>query len=121
MRCPHCGRGLSDAAAFCPGCGHPFDTVIIAAVDPYASPKSRLVALLLCFFLGMTGAHRFYVGQSLSACLMLLLFLVSLLLALVFVGYIGLMLDYIWAVIDGILILVGAFRDGDGRRVSCWT
>ena len=47
MRCPHCGRDLSDAAAFCPGCGHPFDTVIITAVDPYASPKSRLVALLL--------------------------------------------------------------------------
>lgn len=47
MRCPHCGRDLSDAAAFCPGCGHPFDTVIITAVDPHASPKSRLVALLL--------------------------------------------------------------------------
>ena len=121
MRCPHCGRDLSDAAAFCPGCGHPFDTVIITAVDPYASPKSRLVALLLCFFLGMTGAHRFYVGRPLSACLMLLLFLASLLLALVFVGYIGLILGYIWAVIDGILILLGAFRDGDGRRVSCWT
>lgn len=69
----------------------------------------------------MTGAHRFYVGRSLSACLMLLLFLVSLLLALEFVGYIGLMLDTIWFVIDGILILVGAFRDGDGWRVSCWT
>ena len=27
------------------------------------SSKSRMVALLLCFFLGTLGAHRFYVGK----------------------------------------------------------
>ncbi len=27
------------------------------------SSKSRLVALLLCFFLGYLGVHRFYVGK----------------------------------------------------------
>ena len=28
------------------------------------SRKSRLVAFLLAFFLGMFGAHRFYVGKT---------------------------------------------------------
>ena len=27
------------------------------------SPKSRLVALLLCLFLGWLGVHRFYAGK----------------------------------------------------------
>lgn len=28
------------------------------------SPKSQIVALLLCIFLGLFGAHRFYVGKA---------------------------------------------------------
>jgi len=36
------------------------------------SPKSRLVALLLCFFFGILGAHRFYVGKIGTGVLMLL-------------------------------------------------
>jgi len=36
------------------------------------SPKSRLVALLLCFFLGPLGVHRFYVGKIGTGILMLL-------------------------------------------------
>ncbi|MBQ3755018.1 MAG: TM2 domain-containing protein, partial [Clostridia bacterium] len=31
--------------------------------DKATSPKSRLVATLLCFFLGGLGIHRFYVGK----------------------------------------------------------
>ena len=27
------------------------------------SPKSRTVAAVLCFFLGVLGVHRFYVGK----------------------------------------------------------
>ena len=34
------------------------------------SPKSRLVALLLCCFLGWLGAHRFYVGKIGTGLLM---------------------------------------------------
>lgn len=28
------------------------------------SAKSRLVVLLLCFFFGIVGVHRFYVGKT---------------------------------------------------------
>ena len=68
------------------------------------SPKSRLVALLLCFFFGVVGVHRFYVGKNGTGILMI-----------VTLGGLGL-----WAFIDLIMILVGAFTDQQGRRVFKW-
>ena len=69
------------------------------------SAKSRLAALLLCFFLGVLGIHRFYVGKIGTGILMVLTF-----------GGFG-----IWALIDLILIVAGAFKDKEGRRVFRWT
>lgn len=69
------------------------------------SPKPRLVALLLCFFLGALGVHRFYLGKIGTGILMLCTF-----------GGFG-----IWIVIDLILIATGSFRDKEGRRVFRWT
>ena len=70
----------------------------------HISPKSRFVGLLLCWFLGGFGAHRFYVGKVGTALLMIFTF-----------GGLG-----IWALIDLILILVGSFRDKQGRVVFYW-
>lgn len=68
------------------------------------SSRSRLVALLLCFFLGILGIHRFYVGKSGTGILMLLT-----------LGGIG-----VWALIDLINIVVGSFTDKEGLRVFRW-
>lgn len=73
-------------------------------MDPHVSQRSRLAAALLAFFLGWLGAHRFYVGKTGTAILMVLT-----------VGGFG-----IWATIDLILILVGAFTDMDGKPVRVW-
>lgn len=69
------------------------------------SNKSRLVALLLCWFLGLFGAHRFYVGKVGTGILQLVTF-----------GGLG-----IWALIDLIMIVVGSFRDAEGQLVFQWT
>lgn len=69
-----------------------------------ASPKSRLAAALLCFFLGVLGIHRFYVGKVGTGILML-----------VTLGVFGL-----WALIDFIMILVGSFKDKEDRVLSNW-
>ena len=71
---------------------------------PDTSHRSRLVALLLCFIFGTFGAHRFYVGKIGTAILMVIT-----------VGGFG-----IWATIDLIMILVGAFTDEAGRPLREW-
>ena len=68
------------------------------------SNKSRLVALLLCFFLGEFGIHRFYVGKIGTGILWLLT-----------VGLFG-----IGWLVDLIMILVGAFRDNVGEPLRQW-
>jgi len=68
------------------------------------SPKSRLATLLLCIFVGVFGVHRFYVGKTGTGVAQLLT-----------LGALG-----IWVLVDLILIAVGSFRDGEGRRVFYW-
>ena len=70
-----------------------------------ASERRILPALLLCFFLGVFGAHRFYVGKIGTGILELLT-----------LGGFG-----IWWLVDMILILTGTFRDGDGQKITEWT
>jgi hypothetical protein len=66
------------------------------------SPLSKTTCLLLCFYLGTLGVHRFYAGRIGTGILMLLTY-----------GGLG-----IWLVIDFILICVNQFVDGEGRYVS---
>ncbi|PRY19714.1 TM2 domain-containing protein [Pseudosporangium ferrugineum] len=65
--------------------------------------KSWIVTLLLCFFLGVLGVHRFYVGKVGTGILMLI----------TFGGGFG-----IWALIDLIMIAVGKFTDKQGLALA---
>ena len=70
-----------------------------------ASPKSRLAAALLAFFLGGLGVHRFYVGKVGTGIAIIL----------TIGGFFG-----IWPLIDLIMILVGSFKDKQERYVANW-
>lgn len=75
------------------------------ALEAVSSPKSRLVAFLLCLPpLGIFGVHRFYVGRPYTGALYI-----------VTVGLIA----FGW-IIDTILIVLGMFADGKGRPVRVW-
>ncbi|MCB1085126.1 MAG: TM2 domain-containing protein [Chlamydiia bacterium] len=65
------------------------------------SPKNFVATLLLCFFLGTVGIHRFYTGKVGTGILMLI----------TCGGF------FIWQLIDLIFILCGQFKDKEGRPV----
>jgi TM2 domain-containing membrane protein YozV len=94
VRCPFCNRVVSSKSKECFYCHANF-----------ISDKRILPALLLCLLFGWFGFHRFYVGKVGSGILMLLTF-----------GGGGL-----WVLIDLVAIIVGAFEDGDNRKVEVWT
>ncbi|GAB3804307.1 TM2 domain-containing protein [Micromonospora zhanjiangensis] len=71
--------------------------------DARVSDKSKVVAGLLGILLGTFGAGRFYMGDTKTGVLQLVVSLVT-------CGLGG-----IWGLIDGILILVNGGVDGQGR------
>lgn len=63
--------------------------------------KTYLATLLLCFFLGHLGIHRFYIGKVGTGLLMLLT-----------VGGLG-----IWYLADLTMIILGKFKTKEGISV----
>jgi TM2 domain-containing membrane protein YozV len=71
-------------------------------VDEAVSDKGFVPAILLCFFLGALGIHRFYVGKIGTGILMLIT-----------LGGFG-----IWTIVDFVLIVTGNFRDSEGALIK---
>jgi TM2 domain-containing membrane protein YozV len=85
--CVKCGAAVSSAAA--------------ESVQD-ASNREWLVTLLLCWFLGVFGIHRFYTGHTGIGVVQLLT-----------LGGCG-----IWVLIDFIMIIIGSFKDANGRPLK---
>lgn len=128
MYCANCGLQITEDTRYCEYCGteqsakqknqeksetyHTHTTrtkVYVTKTSPEvtnsnygnASPKSRLVVILLWFFFGVLGVHYFYVGRIGMG-----------LLWLITGGFFG-----IGWIIDIITILTGTFKDSFGRPV----
>lgn len=106
--CGRCGSDVLEGAHYCRRCGSPvkeFELKPESWQYEEVSDRSRLLALLLCVFLGYLGAHRFYVGKTWTG----LLWLVTG--GLFGVGYIA----------DIVSLSMGNFRDKEGLRLVYWS
>jgi len=111
--CPHCGAKPLAGIGFCQACGAPITPLTeicmkcgtrVSKESVEISPKSRLTVTLFAWFLGIFGAHRFYLGKIGTAIAMLLT-----------AGGVG-----IWALVDFIMAVSGTMRDKENRLIKSW-
>ncbi len=100
--CKHCGAEVADEAVICPKCGCSLTNENPLTTAKSKSDKDWLTTFLLCWFLGLLGIHRFYVGRTGSAIAMIFT-----------MGGLG-----IWTLVDWIVILCGNFKDKDGKVIT---
>ena len=74
--CSNCGKETSEDSKFCDSCGASLsnESQVTTNINQPTQddknqptqdePKEWLVTLLLCFFLGVLGVHRFYTGHT---------------------------------------------------------
>ena len=129
--CPSCGAKPLSGNSFCHGCGAPTNPMAEMCVkcgvrlakpeEKDISPKSRLAATLLCFFLGEFGAHRFYIGHIGPAVGMLILGILGWGTVWLYgIGLIFLVAVGIWALVDFILIVSGIMKDKERKVITKW-
>ena len=118
MFCQSCGMEIHESSRFCRHCGAgtavqreqqgfqsrqpgmdygTFQQPAPAAFVVQPQPKSRLAAGLLAILIGHLGIHNFYLGFTNKAVAQLLISVLS-------CGFL-LFVSWVWAVIEGIMIL----------------
>ena len=111
--CQSCGAIINKEAEICPKCGvrvkaAPF-SFGASGTGAGTGDKQRIVYILLGVFLGCFGIHNFYAGYNKKAITQLIIALV-----LGWVFGIGLLISWIWSIID----IVTITNDSDGEMMS---
>jgi len=100
--CTECGAIINTKAEICPKCGvrQPFQSIPIT--NEQTDQRNKwIITLLLCWFLGLFGIHRFYTGHTAIGVVQLLT-----------LGGCG-----IWTIIDFVIIVTGNFKDAQGNLI----
>lgn len=61
--CKDCGDVIAAKAEICPKCGVRQQPAPLSLGPTTSNGKSRVAAILLAFFLGGLGGHKFYLGK----------------------------------------------------------
>jgi TM2 domain-containing membrane protein YozV len=100
--CHECGEKINVKAEICPKCGVRQPYFATKTAEQQQSENRWIITLLLCWFLGVFGIHRFYTGHTTIGIIQLLT-----------LGGCG-----IWVLVDFIMIIAGNFKDADGNLIK---
>jgi TM2 domain-containing membrane protein YozV/ribosomal protein L40E len=100
--CQECGEVINIKAEICPKCGVRQTSSPVVTEQQKEQQNKWLVTLLLCWFLGIFGVHRFYTGHTTIGIIQLLT-----------LGGCG-----IWVLVDFIIIIMGNFKDAQGNPIK---
>ena len=101
--CYNCGTQLSDNFKFCPECGVNLSSDIVKTQPVQASPmeKNTLLAVILSVF--MPGLGHIYLGLDNKGAIFLIAYVVSAILILLLIGFLLVVVIWMWALIDTII------------------
>jgi len=94
MYCSTCGKEILKEGVVCIHCG--------VAVKSEIQKNRWIIMMILCWFFGILGIHRFYSGHIATGVIQLLT-----------LGCCG-----VWTLIDFIIIASGNFKDANGDLIS---
>lgn len=101
--CTECGGLINIKAEICPKCGVRQSLQYTPIGSEITEQRNKwITCLLLCWFLGVFGVHRFYTGHTVLGVIQLLT-----------LGGCG-----IWTIIDFIIIVSGNFKDAQGNAIK---
>lgn len=95
--CPECGSEIKLKAEICPHCG----MRVSPPPGTTRSGRNKIAAALLALFLGVAGAHKFYLGDAKMGIIYILISLTA----------VGLIITMILSIYDFIMLLTMADAD----------
>lgn len=98
--CTNCGYKLSGDFKFCPNCGNNINAPVKTQNVALKKEKSMLLAVILSIFL--PGLGQIYLGLDNKGAILLVAYVVSAILILLIIGFILVIIIWIWALVDTI-------------------
>ena len=109
VSCPSCGGPTANPGYLCANCDAKQRDIFTNTTSNSGTSQGAkqdqtrwITTLLLCWFLGSLGIHRFYTGHTAIGVVQLLT-----------LGGCG-----IWVLIDFIILVTGNFKDADGNPIK---
>jgi len=133
--CKYCGKQINNDFNVCPYCGAKVEENILNETisnnsENQKSEKSWVVCLLLLLFFGYIYIYKFYVGKVLEGFIAWLIGIAAIVFCIIGMVYmddngilifiLGLLFAAIyclWLIIDFFAILIGKFKDKEGKYV----
>ena len=100
--CHECGAIINLKAEICPKCGVRQAPSYVKTEEQKEQEKEWVIVLLMCWFAGFLGVHRFYTGHIAIGVIQLIT-----------LGGCG-----IWVLVDLIIIIAGNYKDAEGNPIK---